>query len=201
VDCTPRVYQATTRVCPSGSHQASGSQCLECLERVFRAFERSPNSIFVRVGENGDVIKIEEFETKTGGRLDTLDVTEDVARVVSASGIWGGSALVFSPHTTCCVLLAKPGREMVASLERAIDSIAPDDGYYAHDDLDIRTENLVENESANAPAHIAHVFVGKASECVPVVNGELALGTDQRILFVELDCSRERRYCVQVVGE
>lgn len=155
----------------------------------------------MKVGENGAVVKFEEFETKTGGRLDTLDVTEEVVSIVRASGVQHGSALVFSPHTTCCVLLARPGRDMVDSLERAIHSIAPEDGYYAHDDLDIRTENLVENEPANAPSHIAHVFVGKASECIPIINGELALGDEQKVLFVELDCSRTRRYCVQVVGE
>jgi secondary thiamine-phosphate synthase enzyme len=147
------------------------------------------------------VIAFREFKTKTGGRLDAMDVTEDIAEVVAESGVRTGSALVFSPHTTCCVLLALPGREMVAALERAMETIAPGDGYYAHDDFLIRTENLTENEPANAPAHILHVFLGKASEAIPIVGGRLSLGSDQRVLFVELDCSRERRYFVQVVGE
>jgi secondary thiamine-phosphate synthase enzyme len=147
------------------------------------------------------VILLEEFETKTGGRLDALDVTEEVEDVVRESGVRQGSVLVFSPHTTCCVLVATPGSGMVAALTRAMQAIAPDDGYYAHDDLDIRTENLVEDEPANAPAHIAHVFLGKASECVPVSDGRTQLGPGQRVLFVELDSSRTRRYCIQVVGE
>jgi thiamine phosphate synthase YjbQ (UPF0047 family) len=90
---------------------------------------------------------------------------------------------------------------MLDALDKAMTTIAPDDGYYAHDDMVIRTENLTENEPANAPAHIAHVFVGKASECVPIAKSTLQLGDGQRILFVELDSSRERRYCIQVVGE
>jgi secondary thiamine-phosphate synthase enzyme len=147
------------------------------------------------------VIAFRQFETKTGGRLDAMDVTEDVAEVVSESGVRTGSALVFSPHTTCCVLLGPPSRAMVEALERAMETIAPNDGYYVHDDLLIRTENLTENEPANAPAHILHVFLGKASEAIPVVDGRLSLGSDQRVLFVELDCSRPRSYCVQVIGE
>lgn len=144
---------------------------------------------------------LEEFETKTGGRLDALDVTDDVARVVGISGIQAGTALVFSPHTTCSVLLATPSRATVDAIARSMDALAPEDGYYAHDDLEIRTENLVEDEPANAPAHIFHAVAGRASECVPISDGQLTLGDGQRILFVELDSSRKRRYLVQVVGE
>lgn len=147
------------------------------------------------------MILTQEFETKTGGRLDALDITEEVEEVVYHSGVTCGNVLVFSPHTTCCVLIATPGMELLAAMARAMSAIAPDDGYYAHDDLDIRTENLTENESANAPAHIVHVFMGKASETVPVVDARVMLGPGQRVLFVELDCSRPRRYCIQVVGE
>ena len=146
------------------------------------------------------IVRFEEFQTKTGGRLDALDITPEVEEVVQAAGVTEGSALVFSPHTTCCVLLAPAGRETVEALDKMIESVAPSNGYYAHDDLEIRTENLVEDEPANAPAHIAHVFVGKASETLPIADGELVLGAGQRVLFVELDGSRDRRYCVQVIG-
>jgi secondary thiamine-phosphate synthase enzyme len=147
------------------------------------------------------VILFKEFETKTGCKLDALDVTEDVSDLVRTAGVKEGSALVFSPHTTCCVMVAAPGAATVAALQDAMERVAPVAAYYAHDDLDVRTENLVEDESANAPAHIFHVIAGRASECIPVTNGELRLGDGQRILFVELDCSRQRRYCAQVLGE
>lgn len=147
------------------------------------------------------MIFFDEFETKTGGPLDTLDITEEVFDMVRASGVRGGSALVFSPHTTCCVLIASAGNGTAAALARAMELVAPADGYYAHDDMAIRTENLTEDEPANAPAHLMHVFAGKASECIPIVEGQLALGREQRVFFVELDDSRERRYSIQVVGE
>lgn len=147
------------------------------------------------------MVVYEEFEAKTGGRLDTLDITDEVRSLVSSTGVRNGSALVFSPHTTCCVLISVPGRETREAIEHAMEKLAPNGCYYAHDDLDIRTENLVDHEPANAPAHIFHVFAGKASECIPVVEGQLLLGSNQRVLFVELDSSRARRYSVQVTGE
>jgi secondary thiamine-phosphate synthase enzyme len=147
------------------------------------------------------VISFQQFDTKTGGRLDALDITGEVREVVESSGVRNGTALVFSPHTTCCVLIAAPNGGMIEALDRAMARIAPVDGYYMHDDLDIRTENLTENEPANAPAHIVHAFIGKASEAIPVADGHLVLGPGQRVLFVELDSSRKRTYCIQVVGE
>ena len=47
-----------------------------------------------------------EFETKTGGRFDAVDITGEVHDLVRSSGVSTGTALVFSPHTTCCVLIA-----------------------------------------------------------------------------------------------
>lgn len=150
--------------------------------------------------ENKSVIVFQEFETKTGGRLDTLDITDEVIETLSGSGVQEGSVLVFSPHTTCCVLLAAPGGETREALQKTLDRLAPEGAYYAHDDLTIRTENLVDDEPANGPAHIFQVLAGKASECIPVADGRLVLGASQRVLFVELDSSRERRYCIQVLG-
>ncbi len=147
------------------------------------------------------MIHSEEFEIKTGGQLDALDVTEEVRDTLAASGVRHGSVLVFSPHTTCCIVVGRAGTETSRALEATMTAIAAEDGYYAHDDLTIRTENLVHDEPANGPAHILHAVAGKASECIPIADGELLLGDDQRILFVELDTSRLRRYLIQVLGE
>jgi secondary thiamine-phosphate synthase enzyme len=149
------------------------------------------------------MIHYSEFETKTGGRLDAVDVTPEVRAALASSGVKSGSILVFSPHTTCCVMVANGDNGMVRSLERAMKVLEPEDGYYEHDDFQIRTENLVEDgiEPENAPSHLVHVFSGKASEVIPVQEGELALGDRQRVYFIELCSSRERRYCIQVLGE
>ena len=40
----------------------------------------------------------------------------------------------------------------------------------------------------------------RCGESVPVREGELQLGTWQRVLFIELDRERDRRWLVQVVG-
>ena len=147
------------------------------------------------------MVTLEEFQAKTGGRLDALDVTDAVAEVVTGSGVAEGVALVYCPHTTCCVVVSSSRTQTLEAVERLMAMVAPAHHYYEHDDLSVRTENLMEDEPPNAPAHIAHIFMGKTSESIPIIRGELALGGGQRVFLVELDSSRERRYCVQVVGE
>jgi len=148
----------------------------------------------------GTVVVSKDFSVTTPGRLAMLDVTAEVEKIVESAGIREGTAFVFSPHTTCSVVVAAAHETLVDAIESMLASVAPPDGYYAHDDLSIRTENLVVDEPANGPAHIAHILMGQSSETLPIVDGRVVLGTNQRILFVELDSARDRRYLIQVMG-
>jgi thiamine phosphate synthase YjbQ (UPF0047 family) len=44
------------------------------------------------------------------------------------------------------------------------------------------------------------MLAGSASVTVPVVEGELLLGTWQRVMFLELDQARERRVVIHSQG-
>ncbi|MDQ3962394.1 MAG: secondary thiamine-phosphate synthase enzyme YjbQ [Actinomycetota bacterium] len=142
-----------------------------------------------------------DFSIQTEGRFQAVDITDDVMAVVPASGVVSGTALIFCPHTTCSIMIGAPGPQLDASFARAMEFICPEGDYYAHDDLSIRTENLVANEPANAPAHILNAVMGKASESIPIIAGRLALAEGQRVLFIELDSARPRQYTIQVTGE
>jgi secondary thiamine-phosphate synthase enzyme len=143
-----------------------------------------------------------ERTLRTGGGLSVRDITEDVNEAVSASGIRDGIACVYSPHTTCCVRVNEFENGFLEDFARLLKSLVPSDGYYAHDDWDRRTENICaeDMELGNGHAHCMAMLLGTAGESIPVRQGELALGTWQRVLFLELDRERERRWIVQVVG-
>jgi secondary thiamine-phosphate synthase enzyme len=89
--------------------------------------------------------------------------------------------------------------DFAALLQRLI----PHDTYYAHDDWDRRTENICEEDmaAANGHSHCMSMLLGSASESIPVGDGDLCLGQWQRVLFIELDRSRPRRWLVKVVGD
>ncbi len=143
-----------------------------------------------------------ETHLRTTGGLTVTDITDEVNEAVAESGIRDGIACVYSPHTTCCVRVNEWETGFLEDFARMLQGIVPSDTYYAHDDWDRRTENLCpeDMEMGNGHSHCMAMLLGPAGESVPVVGGELALGTWQRVLFLELDRERDRRWVVQVVG-
>ena len=93
-------------------------------------------------------------------------------------------------------------RGMFEDFGALLRRLVPHETYYAHDDWDRRTENICEEdkEQANGHAHCMSMILGSAGESIPVGEGELCLGTWQRVLFIELDRSRRRRWLCKVVG-
>ncbi|MCZ6461801.1 MAG: YjbQ family protein, partial [Actinobacteria bacterium] len=83
---------------------------------------------------------------------------------------------------------------------KVISGMVPVDTYYEHDDPELRTENLQEDEYVNGHAHCRQLLVGQPSVTVPIVDGEVILGQWQRVLFVELDQARKRRVFFHAQG-
>ena len=140
---------------------------------------------------------------RTSGGLAVQDITEEVAAAVRESAITDGIACVYSPHTTCCVRVNEFESGFLEDFTTLLRRLVPAEGqYYAHDDWDRRTENICaeDMEVGNGHAHCMSMLLGSAGESIPVRDSELCLGTWQRVLFLELDRERDRRWIVQVVG-
>ena len=59
---------------------------------------------------------------------------------------------------------------------------------------------MTEDEEPNGHSHCAHLLLS-TSETIPVVNGDLILGTYQSVFLVELDPrSRNREVIISSVG-
>jgi secondary thiamine-phosphate synthase enzyme len=144
-----------------------------------------------------------ERSLRTRGGLEIRDITQDVQEAVEQSGVQNGIACVYSPHTTCCVRVNEWEEGFLEDFMRMLRRLVPSEKYYAHDDWDRRTENICpeDMESRNGHSHCMAMLLGAAGESIPVRDGELCLGTWQRVLFMELDRSRDRRWIVQVVGD
>ena len=142
-------------------------------------------------------------EMRTTGGLAVTDITEEVNEAVRESGIVNGIACIYSPHTTCCVRVNEFEHGFLEDFAALLRRLIPHDTYYAHDDWDRRTENLCEEDmqAANGHSHCMSMLLGSAIESIPVGDGDLCLGQWQRVLFIELDRSRPRRWLVKVVGD
>lgn len=124
-------------------------------------------------------------QVETNTRVQFVDITAQVRRVVAGSGVKNGLCHIYVPHTTAGVTVnegADP--DVTRDILDQMEKIAPQEGRYRH-------------AEGNADAHIRSAVVG-ISQVVPVAGGDLALGTWQSIFFCEFDGPRKRRVIVTV---
>jgi len=140
----------------------------------------------------------EAITVSTTAAPEFIDITDEVQRVVEASGAHLGQATVFSTHTTAAIKVNENEPLLVQDMARILHEVAPLHGEYEHNDFSRRV-NIDDDECANGHAHCQHLFLS-TSETIPIVNGRLPLGTWQRIFLIELDHPRERRVLVNVIG-
>ncbi len=138
------------------------------------------------------------FETKCAPEF--IDITEWVAQCVADSQIANGFAVVYSKHTTAAIKINENEPLLLQDMAEFLEKISPRENGYQHNNFEIRTVNMNENESPNGHAHLQHLLLG-TSETVPVIDGEMQFGTYQSVFFIELDHPRPREVMVQVVGE
>lgn len=130
-----------------------------------------------------------------------IDITSDVSDYIKQSGINNGFCLVFSRHTTAAVTIQENEPLLLEDLCDLLERFSPKTAAYKHNDFSVRTVHMHEDECPNGHSHCRHLTLG-TSETIPVIDGELALGTWQRIFMVELDEESEnpREIIVQILG-
>jgi secondary thiamine-phosphate synthase enzyme len=129
-----------------------------------------------------------ELEIDTRGR-GFSNVTERIQRVVRESGVRTGLCVVFCQHTSASLLVQENADPAVLrDLERWLSELAPETRAWEHDD----------EGPDDMPAH-AKSAVTRAAETLPVVRGELALGTWQALYVWEHRTRPHRRRLVVTV--
>lgn len=136
---------------------------------------------------------------KTGRAGAFLDITDDVAEILTVSGVREGVVHVYSSHTTAAIRVNENEELLLGDFQNLLDRLVPaGQGLYEHDDLSRRI-NTPPDEPINGHAHCRHLLLS-SSETVPVSEGRLLLGRWQRIFLIELCSARERHVVVQVLG-
>jgi len=143
-----------------------------------------------------------KFQTRK--HLQFIDLTDKAERLVHQSQAVNGVLNIFSRHTTVAIRINESERGFRQDFRDLLGRLVPKDAYYRHNDLKIRTENLVCDPNAsdclNGHSHCVHLLLGN-SETIPIIKGKLALGRWQRIFAIELDCARNREVVMQIMGE
>lgn len=125
-----------------------------------------------------------EIEIRTTKNREVVDITEQVQQAIKADT---KAVVVFVAHTTCGVTTADldPGTD-----EDLLDAVwnmipnPPSSGKFRHP-----------HDPAHTPAHLASSIIG-TSVTIPIKDGNLILGTWQRIILVELDGPKPRHLVI-----
>lgn len=138
------------------------------------------------------MIKTATVSFSTRGNADFRDLTDDVAKAVSASGLRDGTVTLFCPSSTSAVTTIEYESGALSDLRRVFDEIIPPNGDYAHN---------ARWGDGNGHSHVRAALLG-ASLTVPFVGGRLLLGTWQQVIHVDFDNRpRQRELVLQIVGE
>ena len=128
---------------------------------------------------------------ETPGDGAVVDLTEGVRSVVERSGVESGVAAVFAVGATVGVTTIEYEPGAVEDLQALLDRLIAPEGEYRHNEL---------NHDTNAHSHLRAALIGP-SETIPVVGGELGLGTWQQVVLLDFDDRpRERIVSVQVLS-
>jgi secondary thiamine-phosphate synthase enzyme len=127
-----------------------------------------------------------------------FDITAEVEAAVRAANVRDGIVVIFSRHTTAAVRINENEPLLIADMEDFLRRIAPADATYRHNDFDVRTNNMADDESPNGHSHCLSLFL-TSSETIPIENGRLLMGTWQRVFLVELDRPRRRDLLLKII--
>ena len=133
----------------------------------------------------------DSFEISTRGK-GTYEVTDQIARVVRASGVITGLATVFLQHTSASLIIYENAdRSARTDLHEFFERLVPEDQeYFVH----------TAEGPDDMPSHLRMVLT-RTSEAIPIAGGKMALGTWQGIfLFEHRRAPHTRTVVVSVIG-
>jgi secondary thiamine-phosphate synthase enzyme len=142
-----------------------------------RSLSRTPPSIV-----SATTIVSSRLTVQTAGRGFT-DLTAEVAKFVKDSGAREGAVTLFIRHTSASLTIQENADPTVLDdLTTALDRLAPENAGWRHD-----TEG-----PDDMPAHVKTMLTATSLQ-IPVLQGELALGTWQAIYLIEHRTRPHRR--------
>ncbi len=132
-----------------------------------------------------------EVEASAETGVDIRDITTELRRLISRSGIINGSLTATAIGSTASVTAIEFEPGAVADLKRRINALAPPDLAYEHEKA---------WHDGNGHSHVQAALVGP-SLSAPIRNGRLALGTWQQVVVVNHDNRpRKRTVAVSIIG-
>jgi secondary thiamine-phosphate synthase enzyme len=140
-----------------------------------------------------------KIQIATERAFEFIDVTPDVEALVAQTGISVGFVNVQSLHTTTSIVVNEHEPQLLTDFAALLERAAPPDASYRHDDVRLRTVNVISGERVNGHSHCQALLLA-SSVCLNIADGCLQLGRWQRVFLAELDGPQTRDLSVLVCG-
>lgn len=132
-------------------------------------------------------IKSYSLKIDTSKNFEIIDITSKINELIDVEE---GIISIFSRHSTSAIVVNENESGLLRDLEFTLGNLITDKYSYDHDRID-----------NNARSHLKS-FLLSSSECLPIKNGRLDLGTWQSVFFIELDGPRHgRTISLTIIGE
>jgi len=132
-------------------------------------------------------IKTRSLKLNTNKNFEIIDITSQINNLIDVET---GIISIFSKHSTSAIVVNENEEGLLNDLEFTLNNLITDKFSYSHDRID-----------NNARSHLKS-FLLSSSECLPIKNGKLDLGTWQSVFFIELDGPRSNRtITLTIIGE
>jgi secondary thiamine-phosphate synthase enzyme len=127
----------------------------------------------------------------TARRREFINITPQVERCLSESGIQEGLLLCNAMHITASVFINDDESGLHQDFEVWLEKLAPEKPYaqYQHNGYE-----------DNADAHLKRSVMGR-EVVVAVTDGKLDFGPWEQIFYGEFDGKRRKRVLVKIIGE
>ncbi len=130
------------------------------------------------------------FDTRK--RVEFINITPEVEKLLKKSGVKEGLCLVNAMHITASVFINDNESGLHADYEKWLEQLAP------HEPVDQYLHNRTMED--NADAHLKRQIMGR-EVVVAVTNGKLDFGPWEQIFYGEFDGRRRKRVLVKIIGE
>ena len=139
------------------------------------------------------MVETKKLQIKTKGNCDIVNITEDVSEAISQSPIRNGAVTVFNVGSTAGITTTEYEPGLVNyDLEALFERIAPQSIRYEHEET---------WHDDNGHSHVRATLLGPSLN-VPIVDGQMTLGTWQQIILIDFDTrGRTRTVVCQIIGE
>ena len=134
----------------------------------------------------------QELWFNTPHRRDYINITDQIEKLVTQSGVKNGLCLVNAMHITAAVYINDNESGLIEDYDDWLEKLAP------HAPTSQYRHNRTGED--NADAHMKRQIMGR-EVVVAITEGKLDFGPWEQIFYAEFDGQRKKRVLVKIIGE